>query len=69
MACERLGSGSDVFAPMPERTAVHGCDFNGNRASVTAHEDICEFSPRSILRGKIQAAEVETRQQETLLET
>jgi hypothetical protein len=63
--CERLTAACSRPCP----NAQHGCDFNGNRASVTAHEDICEFVPRSILRGKIQAAQLEIRQQETLLET
>jgi hypothetical protein len=63
--CERLAAACSRPCP----NAQHGCDFNGNRASVTAHEDICEFVPRSILREKIQAAQLEIRQQETKLET
>jgi len=63
--CERLAAA--YVRPCPN--AQHGCDFNGNRASVTAHEDICDFVPRSVLREKIQAAEVESRQQAALVET
>jgi len=31
-----------------------GCMFEGNRASITAHHDICDFVPRSVLRERIQ---------------
>ena len=63
--CESLAAACS----RPCSNAQHGCIFNGNRASVTAHEDICEFVPRSILREKIQAAELKILQEQTLLET
>jgi hypothetical protein len=57
--CERLAAACSRPCP----NAQHGCDFNGNRASVTAHEDNCDFVPRSVLRGKIQAVELQIRAQ------
>ena len=33
-----------------------GCKFKGNRSSVAAHEELCDFVPRSVLREKIQKA-------------
>jgi hypothetical protein len=62
--CERLAAA--YVRPCPN--AQHGCDFNGNRASVTAHEEICDFVPRSVLREKIQAVELEIHQQATVVE-
>jgi fructose-specific phosphotransferase system component IIB len=35
--------------------ADNGCAFEGNRSSVAAHEQQCDFVPRSVLRGKIEA--------------
>jgi hypothetical protein len=52
----------------PCPNAQHGCDFNGNRASVTEHEAICDFVPRSVLRQKIQAVELELQQQASSVE-
>jgi hypothetical protein len=63
--CERLAAA--CLRPCPN--AQHGCDFNGNRASVTEHEAICDFVPRSVLRQKIQAVELEIQQQASLVET
>jgi hypothetical protein len=34
--------------------ADNGCVFEGNRSSVAAHEQQCDFVPRSVLRGKIE---------------
>jgi hypothetical protein len=62
--CERLAAA--CLRPCPN--AQHGCDFNGNRASVTEHEAICDFVPRSVLRQKIQAVELELQQQASLVE-
>ena len=62
--CERLAAA--CLRPCPN--AQHGCDFNGNRASVTEHEAICDFVPRSVLRQKIQEVELELQQQASLVE-
>ena len=63
--CDRLAAA----CLRPCLNAQHGCDFIGNRASVTAHEEICDFVPRSVLREKIQAFESESLQQATLVES
>jgi hypothetical protein len=63
--CERLAAA--CLRPCPN--AQHGCDFNGNRASVIMHEAICDFVPRGVLRRKIQAVELEIQQQASLVET
>jgi hypothetical protein len=36
-------------------TTDNCCIFEGNRSSVAAHEQQCDFVPRSVLRGKIEA--------------
>jgi hypothetical protein len=54
--CERLAAA--CVRPCPN--AQHGCNFNKNRASVTEHEAICDFVPRSVLRQKIQAGDPAT---------
>ncbi len=63
--CERLSAAFVRQCPNEQ----HGCDFKGNRASVTAHEEICDFVPRSVLREKIQAVKSEIQQQASLVET
>ena len=35
----------------------NGCQFQGNRASVASHEDICDFVPRAVLRARMLKAE------------
>ena len=47
--CERLSAA----APRPCSYAEEGCKFKGSRTSVSAHEELCDFVPRSILREKM----------------
>jgi hypothetical protein len=49
--CERLSAARVRMCSY----AVDGCIFEGNRSSVAAHEQQCDFVPRSVLRGKIEA--------------
>jgi hypothetical protein len=60
--CERLSAA----AVRPCLYAEDGCVFKGNRASTSAHEEICDFVPRSVLREKIQKVSREQNEQ-TLL--
>jgi hypothetical protein len=49
--CERLSAARVRMCSY----ADNGCAFEGNRSSVAAHEQQCDFVPRSVLRGKIEA--------------
>jgi hypothetical protein len=40
-----------------------GCAFEGNRAAVAAHEELCDYVPRSVLREKIQKLKNDMREQ------
>ena len=51
--CERLSAA----AIRPCSYAEEGCVFKANRASVAAHEELCDYVPRSVLREKIQKLE------------
>jgi len=57
--CERLSAAAIRKCSYVEE----GCVFKGNRASVAAHEELCEFVPRSVLREKIQKLENDVREQ------
>jgi hypothetical protein len=57
--CERLSAAAIRKCLYVEE----GCTFNGNRASVAAHEELCEYVPRSVLREKIQKLENDVREQ------
>jgi hypothetical protein len=48
--CERLSAA----ATRQCSHAANGCTFKGNRASVTAHEALCDFIPSGVLRNEIQ---------------
>ena len=48
--CERLSAARHRMCPY----ADNGCVFGGNRSSVAAHEQQCDFVPRSVLREKIK---------------
>jgi hypothetical protein len=48
--CERLSAAAIRKCSYVEE----GCAFKGNRASVAAHEELCDYVPRSVLREKIQ---------------
>jgi hypothetical protein len=63
--CDRLAAA----CLRPCLNAQHGCDFIGNRTSVTAHEEICDFVPRSVLREKFLAFVSESLQQASLVES
>jgi len=52
--CERLSAAALRACSY----ADDGCDFIGNRAAVAAHEDSCEFVPRSVLKEKIESLEL-----------
>jgi hypothetical protein len=57
--CERLSAA----AIRPCSYAEEGCAFKANRASVAAHEELCDYVPRSVLREKIQKVERDMREQ------
>jgi hypothetical protein len=57
--CERLSAA----AIRPCSYAEEGCVFKANRASVAAHEELCDYVPRSVLREKIQKLENDMREQ------
>ena len=48
--CERLSAARHRSCPYAE----NGCVFGGNRSAVAAHEQQCDFVPRSVLRQKIE---------------
>ena len=57
--CERLSAA----ARRPCTYAEDGCVFEGNRASVIAHEDTCDFVPFSVLREQIKRVTREKNQE------
>jgi hypothetical protein len=57
--CERVSAA----AIRPCSYAEEGCVFKANRASVAAHEELCDYVPRSVLREKIQKLENDMREQ------
>ena len=57
--CERLSAA----AIRPCSYAEEGCAFKANRTSVAAHEELCDYVPRSVLREKIQKVERDMREQ------
>ena len=57
--CERLSAA----AIRPCSYAEEGCVFKANRTSVAAHEELCDYVPRSVLREKIQKVERDMREQ------
>ena len=48
--CERLSAA----AIRPCSYAEEGCVFKANRTSIAAHEEMCDYVPRSVLRAIIQ---------------
>ena len=57
--CERLSAA----AIRPCAYAEEGCAFKANRSSVAAHEELCDYVPRSVLRQNIQKVAHDMREQ------
>ena len=62
--CERLSAARHRMCPY----ADNGCVYGGNRSSVAAHEQQCDFVPRSVLREKIKemSAVIDAKDKEIL---
>ena len=57
--CERFSAA----AIRPCAYAEEGCAFKANRSSVAAHEELCDYVPRNVLRQNIQKVERDMREQ------